>query len=333
LPVLYQALHGAMTVHSESPVIAERDIRMNMRTMAILRHEGTRWSRKRCFMAVFLLTPFLALGGSAHASAATGPDLAVSLAVQFNPLNFGSNETFTATVTNTGTASAENVRLTDTLPVSCIAYLSSSTSQGICSATGHIVTCTFGAMAAGATATSAITVSQSEPVGSTVTNSASVQIFDANGNPVSDPTPADDSTNISVMVVSGLPPVKTDIQVAGSSNNGSPRAGTAFILTWQVKNDQDQTANGVTFTNSLPSDLTLEGISTTLGICNRSIGTAGATVNCSMDGLAKGQTQVISLNVSAGPALGNVSDTGSATFTGSDTNPANNTFTVTVKVQ
>jgi|SRR5947209_5759081 len=74
-------------------------------------------------------------------------------------------------------------------------------------------------------------------------------------------------------------------------------------------------------------------MSTSLGTCNRPIGTAGATVSCSLDSLTKGQTQVISLNVLAGPVLGNVSDTGSATFNSTDTNPANNSFTVTVKVQ
>jgi uncharacterized repeat protein (TIGR01451 family) len=287
----------------------------------------------RFCLAACLTTAFLALDGAAHTSAASGPDLAVSLAAQFNPLNFGSNERFSATVTNSGTASAANVRLTDTLPVSSVAYLSSSTSQGICSAAGHVVTCTFGSVPAGATASAAITVSQSESIGSMITDSASAQAFDVNGNPVPDPTPADDSATISVTVVSGLPPVKTDIQVTGSSNNGSPRAGTAFVLTWQVKNGQGQTANGVAFNDTLPSNLTLQNISTSLGTCNRPIGTAGATVSCSLDSLTKGQTQVITLNVLAGPVLGNVSDTGSATFSGSDTNPANNSFTVSVKVQ
>jgi hypothetical protein len=56
-------------------------------------------------------------------------------------------------------------------------------------------------------------------------------------------------------------------------------------------------------------------------------------VSCTTDGLAKGQTQVIAITVQAGSVLGNVSDTGSATFFGTDTNPANNSFTVTVKIQ
>jgi len=52
-----------------------------------------------------------------------------------------------------------------------------------------------------------------------------------------------------------------------------------------------------------------------------------------MDGLAKGQTQVITVNVQAGSTLGSVSSTGSVTFNGTETNPSNNQFTVTVQIQ
>lgn len=277
-----------------------------------------------------LIAASLVIGGNAPAHAASGPDVSVSLSARFNPLNAGSDETFTATVTNTGSADAANVRLTDTLPVSSVAYLSSTTSQGICSAAGHIVTCTFGGMAAGATATAAITVSQSEPVGSRVTDTASAQAFDANNNPMPDPTPSDDSASISVGVVSNVPPVKTDLQVTGSSNNGSPRAGTLFLLTWQVRNNQDPIASNVTFTDTLPGNLTLSGpVTTNLGTCS----TSGSTVTCTVSSLSKSQSQVVSMNVLAGSAIGNVSDTATVSFDGTDTNSANNSFTVTVKIQ
>lgn len=278
-----------------------------------------------CLVAVSLV-----IGGNAPAHAASGPDVSVSLAARFNPLNSGSDETFTATVTNTGAADAADVRLTDTLPISNVAYLSSTTSQGICSPAGHVITCTFGTIAAGATAAAAITVSQSEPVGSTITDTASAQVFDANDNPVTDPTPADDSASISVAVVSNVPPVKTNLQVTESSNNGSPRAGTLFLLTWQVRNNQDPIAGNVTFTDTLPGNLTLAGpVATNLGTCS----TSGSTVTCTVSSLTKSQNQVISMNVLAGSTLGNVSDTGTVSFDGTDSNPANNSSTVTVKVQ
>jgi uncharacterized repeat protein (TIGR01451 family) len=256
--------------------------------------------------------------------------VAVSIAVRFNPLNFGSDETYTATVTNVGAAPASDILLTDNLPGTTVSYLSSTTSQGICSAAGRSVTCIFGFVAAGATATAAITVSQSEPIGSTITNTMSAQITDGNGNLVADPTPADDSASISIPVVSNIPPVTTDVQVTGSTNNGGPKAGTSFVLTWQVRNNQDPVPGQVTFTDMLPANLTLAGpVTTSLGTCSSS----GATVTCTVNNLTKSEQQVITMNVTAGPVLGNVSDTGSVSFNGTDSNPANNSFTVTVKVQ
>jgi uncharacterized repeat protein (TIGR01451 family) len=285
----------------------------------------------RYILAAFLLVvAALASVGGAPAQAASGPDVSVSIVVRFNPLNFGSDETYTATVTNVGSAGASDILLTDTLPGTTMTYLSSTTSQGICSAVGRSVTCIFGFVAAGASASAAITVSQSEPIGSTITNTMAAQITDANGNPVADPTPADDSASISIPVVSDTPPVTTDVQVTGSTNQGGPKAGSSFVLTWQVRNNQDPVPGQVTFTDTLPGNLTLAGpVTTNLGTCSSS----GATVTCTVDNLNKSEQQVITMNVTAGPVLGNVSDTGSVSFTGNDDNPANNSFTVTVKVQ
>lgn len=140
----------------------------------------------------------------------------------------------------------------------------------------------------------------------------------------------DIGTSISVSVVSNVPPVTTDLQVTGSRNNGSPRADTPFVLTWQVRNNQDPDASQVIFSDTPPGNLTLSGpVSTNLGVCSAS----GATVTCTLNSLSKSQTWVISMNVLAGSVIGNVSDTGAVAFNGTDTKPVNNSFTVTVKVQ
>jgi hypothetical protein len=97
-----------------------------------------------------------------------------------------------------------------------------------------------------------------------------------------------------------------------------------------VRNYQDPVPGRVTFTDTLPANLTLAGpVTTNLGTCSNS----GTTVTCTVDNLAKSQQRVITMNVTAGPVFGSVSDTGSVSFDGIDTNPANNSFTVTVKVQ
>ena len=60
-------------------------------------------------------------------------------------------------------------------------------------------------------------------------------------------------------------------------------------------------------------------------------GSAGA-INCGVASLAVGQTMVVTVNVSL-PVQGTFTVTGAATFNGSDTNAANNSFPVTIQVK
>jgi uncharacterized repeat protein (TIGR01451 family) len=264
---------------------------------------------------------------------AAPPDTSVSMTGPAS-VPTGANVTYNLTVSNLGPSPAPQVILTDNLPVSGVTFLSDTTSQGICSTVGSTITCNLGAMAANASAGLSVSVNVTAAAGSTITNAASVQANDSSGSPLSDPNPANNSTSVSTSVTSNLPPATTDLQVTGSSNNGGPTSGQAFSYTWQVKNNQDQTANGVQFTDNLPSQITFQQVSASTGTCSGPpAGASGGTVSCSMDGLAKGQTQVITVNVQAGSTLGTVSTTGSVTFNGTDTNPSNNQFTVTVQIK
>lgn len=111
--------------------------------------------------------------------------------------------------------------------------------------------------------------------------------------------------------------------MTGSSNNGGPKPAQPFSYAWQVKNKQNQTANRVQFTDNLPSQITFESVSASTGTCSGPpAGTPGATTSCTMDGLAKGQTHVITVNVQTGSTPGSVSNTGSVMFNGTDTNRA-----------
>jgi uncharacterized repeat protein (TIGR01451 family) len=122
--------------------------------------------------------------------------------------------------------------------------------------------------------------------------------------------------------------------VTGSASNGGPKAGTAFTYTWQVKNGGNQAANGESFTDTLPPGVIFQSVSTNLGTCTGpAVGSAGGTVSCSLSSLPAGQAQVVTLGVQAGTTVGTVANTGSATFAGTDTKPANNSFTVNVQVQ
>jgi titin len=268
------------------------------------------------------------------------PDISVSLSGPAS-VPTGSNVTYTATVTNPASSvnSAPQVVLQVNLPVSGVTFLSSTTTQGVCSTVGATVTCNLGAMAPSTTATVTVTVNVTSAAGTAITIGSSVSENDANGNPLTDPNPANNTSSVTTNVVSQTPPTTTDIQVTGSSNNGGPRAGTAFVYTWQVNNGGNQVANAVSFQNNLPNQIVFQSVSISsqgtlgAGCSGPPVGAAGGTISCDVGTLGVGQHAVITVNVTAGPTTGTVSTTGSATFNGTDTNTANNSFTVTVNIQ
>jgi uncharacterized repeat protein (TIGR01451 family) len=101
-------------------------------------------------------------------------------------------------------------------------------------------------------------------------------------------------------------PAPTDIQVTGSSNNGSPAVGSTFTYTFQVKDNGPQAATGVTFDDTLPPAIPL-----------------GTT-------LATGQQSNITFSATP-TATGSFGNTATIAQTGPDTNPANNSVTVTIQ--
>ncbi len=258
-------------------------------------------------------------------AAAPPIDLALSMSGP-SSVNANSTATYTLTVINNGSQSVPQAVVNDTLPTN--ATLSSfAPSQGSCSVQAGSLVCNLGAVAPGGFAT--VTVSLA--IGTTaVTNTATVTDLDANGIQLTDATPANNTASIITSI--NPPPVSTDIQVVGSAQNGGPNVGSADTYTWQIKNNQGTVnAPNVVFTNTLPSNLQFNSASTSLGSCiGPAHGSAGGTVTCSASSLPGGQTMVVTINVVVTQAA-TISTTGSATFQGTDTNPNNNSFTVTIK--
>jgi uncharacterized delta-60 repeat protein/uncharacterized repeat protein (TIGR01451 family) len=91
----------------------------------------------------------------------------------------GRNMTYTLTVTNNGPDAASGVTVTDQLPPS-VTFVSATPSQGSCSESGGIVTCSLGTLGNGATATVNIVVKPT--TAGTITNTASVTAFDQDPN-------------------------------------------------------------------------------------------------------------------------------------------------------
>jgi uncharacterized repeat protein (TIGR01451 family) len=135
-----------------------------------------------------------------------------------------------------------------------------------------------------------------------------------------------DSASLSVNVTPG----PTDIQVTGSSNNGSPSVGSTFDYTFQVKNNGPLPAYGVTFDDPLASPLITLGslLSVSDGTCT--VDVLANSVHCDIGNLGVGQQSVITF--AATPHVtGSVADQGSAAMTGTDTQTSNNSAVVIVQ--
>ncbi len=255
------------------------------------------------------------------------PDLAITMTAGPTPA-VGGNITYTLVVTNFGPTTAPSVTVSDPLPIGAT-FVSASSTQGVCSGPPGFagVQCLMSSLPVGGSATIAVTLTLT----STVTvNSATVQGFDLSGAPLADPNPLNNTAVITTQI--GQSSTTTDIQTVGAAQNGGPTVGSIDTFTWQIKNNQSQVANQVTFTSTLPASLLFQSVTSTLSTCQGpSPGTSG-TITCSASSIGGGQTMTVVVNVTVAGS-GTIPVTGSAEFSGTDTNTANNSFTVTINAK
>jgi uncharacterized repeat protein (TIGR01451 family) len=133
--------------------------------------------------------------------------------------NAGSFITFTMVVNNGGPGNAGDVTLTETLPALLV---SSSTTQGICSTAGSIFSCNFGAIPTGASATVKLTLAGGTTA---LTNSAAVQLRDANGNISNNDPNLANNVGGSTTAINAPAPVPPP-PVAGGGGGGGGGGGT-----------------------------------------------------------------------------------------------------------
>lgn len=136
--------------------------------------------------------------GSAIITVQNKSDLLVTTQSNVDVINFGGTLTYTVTVTNLGPFQASAVTLVDPLPAESI-FLSMNSGGASCAAPppamGGTVTCNFGNMASGASATVSFTVRVSKlPIPASTTNTAVVS------SPNFDPNPANNSATVKTLV-------------------------------------------------------------------------------------------------------------------------------------
>jgi uncharacterized protein (TIGR03437 family) len=110
-------------------------------------------------------------------------DLSIANADAPDPVTIGANITYTLSLRNNGVAAAAGVVVTDNLP-SNVSFVSCDTSgAGVCGGSGNNRTITFASVASGSTANVTLVVTANGPVGTGVSNSASIISATPDANP------------------------------------------------------------------------------------------------------------------------------------------------------
>jgi uncharacterized repeat protein (TIGR01451 family) len=139
-------------------------------------------------------------------------DLSIAKADSPDPVNVGSNLTYTITVTNNGPSTATGVTMTDPLPAT-VTFVSATPSQGNCTGTAT-VTCSLGSLSNGASATVTIVVTPTQAGG--ISNTTTVTANEA--DPVTSNNSATELTTVNAVIrqLTALSPAKLWVGQNGS---------------------------------------------------------------------------------------------------------------------
>lgn len=257
------------------------------------------------FFRPFRLTPI-----------AMAADLSATLTATPLPAIVGLPLTYTATVKNIGSITAINATLTQTLPATGFSNISLLTNKGSCSG-NTLLTCTFGDLAAGESATVTITAT---PL-STGSNTAYYDSSIAATTTTTDVNPDNNAAKISFTVFEN----NAAVSVHSINSQTTATRGGNITYTWDLSNGGPLTARNVTFTDTLPNGLSLVSVKTTAGTCS---GTQ--TVICNIDILRSSDRITI---VAKANVRGTMINKATITSTTPDSYLGDNSATVTTRVK
>ena len=252
-----------------------------------------------------LATHLLADVGWSPINTASGTaDLQLSISDSADPVEAGSNMSYTITVTNNGPNSAAQSTLTIFIPEGST-YISAVASQGSCRGVDNIVTCVIGSIANAATPSVTVTVT---------TNQGGNHIL---ATAVSSITTDNDITNNRISETTTING-NTDLQINLSSNPNTVTAGQTVAYVTTVSNNGPSNATSVIATLTLPTGVSFISAPSTQGSCSLS----NLTLTCSLGTINSSSNAYITLNVTTGSA-GNISLSASVTTSVQDTNSLN----------
>jgi uncharacterized repeat protein (TIGR01451 family) len=279
------------------------------------------------------LGPGASFGDSASSGsfAALQADLAITKTGPAS-LTPGSNATYTLGVSSTGPDAAANVSLTDALPPGTT-FVSFTAPGGWITTTPAVggtgtVTATNTSLASGASAsfTLVVNVNAGTPVGTTISNTATV------ASATADPTPGNNAATSTGTVGAAL---QADVGVS-KTGPASVTRGSNATYNLVVTNAGPDAAANVSLTDVLPPGTTFVSMTAPGGwtTTTPAVGGTGA-VTATNASLASGASAAFTLvaNVTSGTPVGTaISNTATVASATTDLNPDNNASTATMTV-
>ncbi len=244
-------------------------------------------------------------------------DVGVFKSVGLNPVPAGEVVVFPIRVSNFGPADAQNVVLTDTIPLEITgAEFSEDRGSTFSPWTGNLV---IGTLLNGETRDILIRGTVSPTAAGIISNTATVT------STTPDPNPSNNTSTVDVEV---LAPVVADVSVVKTASPNPVMAGELLTYTINVTNFGPSSAENVVLTDVISPEITGAEFSTNGG------GTFSPWPgSLNIGTLPANKTRTILIRGIVSPtATGIISNTATVTSTTPDPNPNNNTSTVEVEV-
>ncbi|HUA16584.1 MAG TPA: C25 family cysteine peptidase [Verrucomicrobiae bacterium] len=250
----------------------------------------------------------------------SGPDLTVTNSALPNPVQAGSNITYTQVVTNTGSSAATTATFTESTPANTTFVSITPPAGWTC--TAFPPQCTNPSVAAGASGAFTVVykVTAGTASGTTITDTATVnaanQSFGSNSATATD------------VVASAT---QADLALSTTATPSTVFAGNNITYTQAITNNGPATATSLSFTEATPTNTTFASVSAPAGwTCTTPAVGATGTVNCTATSLAVGTEAdiIVAVNVPASTAAGTITASSSVTAATGDPTTANNSTTV-----
>jgi uncharacterized repeat protein (TIGR01451 family) len=242
------------------------------------------------------------------------PNLSITKTADATSVSAGTPIGFTISVNNAGPGVAKSVTMTDALPTGSGINWSISPAKAGCSIAAGTLSCSFGDLASGASASVHITSPTVFSSCSTYPNTASAQ---ATNNP---PVQASASTSVQC----------PGLQITKTADAGTVSAGDPIGFTITVSNTGAGTAAGVTLSDPLPGG---PGVSWSISPAHAGCSIAGSapnqTLNCAFGDMApSSSTSVHVTSATANASCGAYPNTATATATNDGSEQASASITV-----